>query len=99
MSEPSGKIPPLMASLIAAGFPSPAEQYIESPLNLNELLVHKPAAIFFVRADGDSMTGAGIQSSDILVADRSLEADAYEHIGKRGDVINKHKRITKRDKR
>ena len=40
--------PPLMATPVAAGFPSPAEQYIESPLDLNELLVHRPAATFFV---------------------------------------------------
>lgn len=65
---------PLMASSVVAGFPSPAEQYIESPLDLNELLVRKPSATFFVRATGDSMTGAGIQSGDILVVDRSLEA-------------------------
>lgn len=66
--------PPLMASTVAAGFPSPAEQYMESPLDLNELLVHRPAATFFVRAAGDSMTGAGIRPGDILVVDRSLEA-------------------------
>lgn len=66
--------PPLMATPVAAGFPSPAEQYIESPLDLNELLVHRPAATFFVRAAGDSMTGAGIRPGDILVVDRSLEA-------------------------
>ena len=65
--------PPLMATPVAAGFPSPAEQYIESPLDLNELLVHRPAATFFVRAAGDSMTGAGIRPGDILVVDRSLE--------------------------
>ena len=66
--------PPLMATPVVAGFPSPAEQYIESPLDLNELLVHRPAATFFVRAAGDSMTGAGIRPGDILVVDRSLEA-------------------------
>jgi len=65
---------PLMASSAVCGFPSPAEQYVESPLDLNELLVHKPAATFFVRAAGDSMTGAGISPGDILVVDRSLEA-------------------------
>ena len=66
--------PPLMATPVVAGFPSPAEQYIESPLDLNELLVHRPAATFFVRAAGDSMTGAGIRPGDILVVDCSLEA-------------------------
>ncbi len=65
---------PLMAVPVAAGFPSPAEQYVESPLDLNELLIHRPAATFFVRAAGDSMIGAGIHSGDILVVDRSLDA-------------------------
>ena len=66
--------PPMMASTVIAGFPSPAEQYVESTLDLNELLVKHPAATFFVRAAGDSMLGAGIQPGDILVVDRSLEA-------------------------
>ncbi len=66
--------PPLMSGCVMAGFPSPAEQYIEQALNLNELLVKHPAATFFVRAAGDSMTGAGIYPGDILVVDRALEA-------------------------
>ena len=64
--------PPLMETPVSCGFPSPAEQYVESPLDLNELLVRRPAATFFVRASGDSMLGAGIRSGDILVVDRSL---------------------------
>ena len=66
--------PPLMASHVAAGFPSPAEQYVKEPLDLNRLLVRHPPSTFFVRAGGDSMIGAGIQPEDILVVDRSLEA-------------------------
>ncbi|MBO7088855.1 MAG: translesion error-prone DNA polymerase V autoproteolytic subunit [Lentisphaeria bacterium] len=73
-SAPAGSNPPLMESPVAAGFPSPAEQYAETPLDLNELLVHNPPATYFVRASGDSMTGAGIRSGDILVVDRSLDA-------------------------
>ncbi|MBO4303888.1 MAG: translesion error-prone DNA polymerase V autoproteolytic subunit [Lentisphaeria bacterium] len=61
-----------MQSPAVCGFPSPAEQYIETPLDLNELLVKTPAATFFVRAAGDSMTGAGIREGDILVVDRSI---------------------------
>ncbi len=64
--------PPIMADLVACGFPSPAEQYVESPLDLNRLLVHRPAATYFVKATGDSMQGAGIRAGDILVVDRSL---------------------------
>lgn len=66
--------PPLMQSPAACGFPSPAEQYVETPLDLNELLVKTPAATFFVRASGDSMTEAGIRDGDILVVDRSIHA-------------------------
>ena len=65
---------------VVAGFPSPAEQYLEPPLDLNELLVKRPAATYFVRVEGDSMIGAGISDGDLLVVDRSLRpAD--------GDVI------------
>lgn len=61
-----------VAGSVVAGFPSPAEQYLEPPLDLNELLVRRPAATYFVRVEGDSMTGAGIQPGDLLVVDRSL---------------------------
>jgi DNA polymerase V len=63
-----------MQSPAVCGFPSPAEQYVEMPLDLNDLLVKTPAATFFVRAAGDSMTGAGIREGDILVVDRSISA-------------------------
>ena len=65
--------PPLMESGASCGFPSPAEQYANTPLDLNELLVKNPEATFFVRADGESMINAGIRSGDILVVDRSKE--------------------------
>lgn len=74
MLPESIETPPLMAIPAACGFPSPAEQYVDSPLDLNQLLVKKPAATYFVRAIGDSMTGAGIFPGDILVVDRSLDA-------------------------
>ena len=57
---------------VAAGFPSPAEQYLEPPLDLNAFLVKRPAATFFVRVQGESMIGAGIHDGDLLVVDRSL---------------------------
>ena len=65
---------PLMASKITAGFPSPAQDYIEGKLDLNEHLISHPASTFFVRVDGYSMIGAGIQPDDILIVDRALEA-------------------------
>ena len=64
---------PLFSCSVSAGFPSPADDYIEGKLDLNELMVANPAATFFVRVAGDSMTGAGIHHNDILVVDRSLE--------------------------
>lgn len=64
---------PLFACSVSAGFPSPADDYIEGRLDLNELMVANPAATFFVRVAGDSMIGAGIHHNDILVVDRSLE--------------------------
>ena len=67
--------PPLMSNTIAAGFPSPAEQYVEAPLDLNQLLISRPAATFFLRVAGDSMIDAGIFEGDILVVDRSIEAN------------------------
>jgi DNA polymerase V len=65
---------PLYLSSVRAGFPSPADDYIDSMLDLNEYLIKHPAATFFVRASGDSMIQAGIHSGDILVVDRSIEA-------------------------
>ena len=56
-----------------AGFPSPATDYVEASLDLGELLIRHPAATYLVRAEGDSMVGAGIFSGDILIVDRSLE--------------------------
>jgi DNA polymerase V len=64
---------PLFTGKVAAGFPSPADDYVEKTLDLNELLVQKPAATFFARAQGESMLGAGIHPNDILVVDRSIE--------------------------
>ena len=64
---------PLFGGKIAAGFPSPADDYVDKTLDLNELLVQKPAATYFVRAQGESMLGAGIHPNDILVVDRSIE--------------------------
>ena len=64
---------PLYGSRIAAGFPSPADDDLEGPLDLNEHLIRHPAATFFLRVQGDSMTGAGIRDGDLLVVDRARE--------------------------
>ncbi|MCS5587277.1 MAG: translesion error-prone DNA polymerase V autoproteolytic subunit [Porticoccaceae bacterium] len=65
---------PLFLESVSAGFPSPAEDYIEQSLDLNEFCIKRPAATFFVRVQGDSMIDAGIYSEDMLVIDRSIPA-------------------------
>ena len=63
---------PEAVSKISAGFPSPAEDYIDRRLDLNEYLIQHPAATFFVRVTGESMIHAGINSGDLLIVDRAL---------------------------
>lgn len=65
---------------VSAGFPSPADDYLEDNIDLGEYLIKNPAATFFIRVSGDSMIGAGIYPEDILIVDRSLRAT-------HGDVI------------
>ncbi len=62
---------PLFQSSVQAGFPSPATDHIEKFLDLNEHLIEKPAATFFVRVSGDSMKDAGIHDGDLIIVDRS----------------------------
>jgi len=64
---------PLFAT-VPAGFPSPADDYVEKSIDLNEQLVRNPTSTFFVRARGDSMRDAGITSGDILVVDKAVTA-------------------------
>jgi DNA polymerase V len=64
---------PLLLSRVPAGFPSPADDYLEGTLDLNQHLIRHKAATFFVRVQGDSMTGAGIQDGDLLIVDRAVE--------------------------
>ncbi|MEZ5529509.1 MAG: translesion error-prone DNA polymerase V autoproteolytic subunit [Porticoccaceae bacterium] len=68
------------ASTACAGFPSPADDFVETPLDIHDYLVKHPAATFFARAEGDSMTGFGIFNGDLLIVDRALQA---QH----GDVV------------
>ena len=65
---------PLFSSLVEAGFASPADDFVEEYLDLNELLVKREEATFFVRVAGYSMIDAGIQPDDILIVDRSVDA-------------------------
>ena len=66
---------PYFENGVSAGFPSPAEDHMHSKLDLNNLLVQHPSATYYVRVIGDSMINAGIVSGDLLVVDRSLEAN------------------------
>jgi len=65
---------PLYSHSVSAGFPSPADDYIEDRLDLNELLISNKPATFFLRVKGDSMVNAGIHHGDIIVVDRSVQA-------------------------
>ena len=71
---------PLYVESVSAGFPSPAQDFVERTLDLNEFCVAHPNATFYVRAQGDSMIDAGIHSGDVLVVDRSLNA-------RHGDIV------------
>lgn len=91
---------PIFINEIPAGFPSPAEGYLDDALDLNQLLVAHPAATFFVRVQGESMRDANIHSGDVLVVDRSLQPKnrdivvavlngefTVKRISKRGDQL------------
>lgn len=73
LAEPPAQRIPLYGYSISAGFPSPADDYIEDRLDLNQLLVSNQPATFFLRVKGDSMINAGIHDGDIIVVDRSVQ--------------------------
>lgn len=73
-SQPTPQIEtPLFLSTIQAGFPSPADDYINKRLDLNEHLIKHPAATVFIKATDDSMIKAGIFEGDLLIVDKSLK--------------------------
>ena len=65
-------VTPFFVDSVSAGFPSPATDYLENKLDLNEYLVKHPAATYIVKANGSSMVEAGIVSGDLLIVDRSI---------------------------
>lgn len=71
---------PLFIERCRAGFPSPAADYIERTLDLNEYCIRHPSATYFVRAEGNSMIEGGICNNDLLIVDR---AEKPEH----GDIV------------
>ena len=62
----------LLIPTISAGFPSPAEDYIELGIDLNKYLIKNPISTFFLRVSGNSMNNAGIYNNDLLIIDRSI---------------------------
>lgn len=62
---------PFSLACVPAGFPSPAEDYLENSLDIAKYLVKRPKATFFMRVTGDSMVGAGIHDGDMIVIDRA----------------------------
>jgi DNA polymerase V len=76
-SDPSSKLTlPNVGAQIVAGFPSPAEDYLEAMLDLNRMLIKNPSATFYGRVKGTSMKDAGVDPGDLLVIDKSL---AYQN--------------------
>jgi DNA polymerase V len=63
---------PLLSRLVPAGFPSPADDYLDGEIDLNRFLIERPAACYLMRVSGPSMSGAGILDGDLVVVDRSL---------------------------
>ena len=72
-SPEAGTALPLAAHSVSAGFPSPALDFMEHAIDLNKHLARNPLSTFYIKVEGSSMTGAGIDDGDLLVADRSLE--------------------------
>ena len=75
--QPSCHVPYII-SKVSAGFPSPADDYIENNLNLDKLLIKNRPSTFLIRAGGDSMINIGIYDGDILIVDRSLDAKSKD---------------------
>ena len=75
--QPSYHVPYII-SKVSAGFPSPADDYLENNLNLDKLLIKNRPSTFLIRAGGDSMINIGIYDGDILIVDRSLDAKSKD---------------------
>ncbi len=71
---------PLLSDSVSAGFPSPADDYTEENIDLNEHLISNPFSTFFLRVQGESMLNAGIKDKDLIIVDKSLRA-------KPGDIV------------
>ena len=70
----------LYSNPVSAGFPSPAEDHLDSSLDLNEYLIKHPSATFYIYAKGHSMNDIGIYDGDVMIVDRALEAKSKDII-------------------
>ena len=75
--QPTSQSIPLMSYSVRAGFPSPADDYIEKRIDLNEELIQHREATFFLRVRGHSMIDAGIDDGDELIVDRALTPEHH----------------------
>jgi DNA polymerase V len=81
IAEPSSHVAiPYFLDKLAAGFPSPAADYIEGRLDLNDHLIARPAATFIVQIAGESLIDAGVYDGDLAIVDRSVQPE-------RGDLV------------
>lgn len=80
VEEPPALLIPLYVERCPAGFPSPAQDYVEAELDLNSYCIRHPSATYFLRASGNSMLDAGLKDGDLLIVDRSVKP---EH----GDIV------------
>ncbi|MEL6008197.1 translesion error-prone DNA polymerase V autoproteolytic subunit [Citrobacter portucalensis] len=71
--EHTPRFQPMFCELVPCGFPSPAAGLEDPPLDLHDYCVRRPASTYFIRCKGDSLSGAGITSGDLLVVDCSLK--------------------------
>lgn len=67
-----GILIPMVSGSISAGFPSPADDFMEQGIDLNKQYVKRPSATFYARVSGSSMIGAGIYDGDLLIVDKSI---------------------------
>jgi DNA polymerase V len=81
IAEPASHVTiPFFLDRLPAGFPSPAADYIEGRLDLNEHLIARPAATFIVQISGESLMEAGVYDGDLAIVDRSVQPE-------RGDLV------------
>jgi len=78
--EPDFTAIPLYSDRCPAGFPSPAQDYVEAELDLNQYCISRPSSTYFVRAIGNSMTDIGLHSGDLLIVDKAEQA-------RHGDIV------------